>query len=231
MRRFPWILTALAVPALALLLTLGTWQLQRLAWKTALIDAAGAAADAPPAPLAEVLAAPAPEFRRVVVDCPGLAAAPTLGLRSIQDGTPGVRRQALCPLPGAPPILVDLGFVAQDAPPPPLAPPSLAPVRVEGVLRDGGRPGALTPPPAEGLFYGRDVPAMAAALGHAGPVQPLTLFATSSVRPDWPALQPSAPPPAFSNNHLGYALTWYGLALVLTGFYIALVRRRLKDRP
>jgi len=230
MRRFPWILTACAAAALALLLTLGTWQLQRLGWKTGLITAAEAAADAPPAPLAEVLATPAPEFRRVIVDCPGLAAAPTVGLRSIQDGNAGVRRLALCPLPGAPPILVDLGFVAQDAPPPPLTPPAPGPVRVEGVLRDGGRPGPMTPPPADGLFYGRDATAMAAALGHTGQVQPLTLFATSSVRPDWPALQPSAPPPAFANNHLGYALTWYGLALVLTGFYIALVRRRLKVR-
>jgi surfeit locus 1 family protein len=230
MRRFPWLLTALAAAALTLLLALGTWQLQRLAWKTGLIAAAEAAADAPPAPLADVLTGPAPEFRRVIADCPGLAAAPTVSLQSIHEGEAGTRRIALCPVPGAAPILVDLGFVAADAPPPPAsAPPEAAPL--EGVLRDGGRPGPLTPAPANGVFYGRDVTAMAAALGHDGPVQPLTLFATRSVRPDWPALQPSAPPPAFSNNHLGYALTWYGLALVLAGFYIALVRRRLKDRP
>ncbi|HAJ02034.1 MAG TPA: Surfeit locus 1 family protein, partial [Brevundimonas sp.] len=45
--------------------------------------------------------------------------------------------------------------------------------------------------------------------------------------PGWEALQPSAPPAAFSNNHLGYALTWFGLALALAGFYIALLRRKL----
>ena len=38
---------------------------------------------------------------------------------------------------------------------------------------------------------------------------------------------PSAPPAAFSNNHLGYALTWFGLALALVGFYIVLLRRKL----
>ena len=39
----------------------------------------------------------------------------------------------------------------------------------------------------------------------------------------------SAPPAAFSNNHLGYALTWFGLALALVGFYIVLLRRTLKQ--
>jgi surfeit locus 1 family protein len=56
---------------------------------------------------------------------------------------------------------------------------------------------------------------------------PFTLYALTSSNPDWTALKPSAPPPAFSNNHLGYALTWFGLALALVGFYIVLLRRKL----
>ena len=38
---------------------------------------------------------------------------------------------------------------------------------------------------------------------------------------------PSAPPAAFTNNHLGYALTWFGLAVALIAFYGALLRRRM----
>ena len=39
-----------------------------------------------------------------------------------------------------------------------------------------------------------------------------------------------SPPPAFSNNHLGYAITWFGLALGLVGVYVAMLRlRRQKD--
>ena len=58
---------------------------------------------------------------------------------------------------------------------------------------------------------------------------PFTLYALTSSNPEWTALRPSAPPAAFSNNHLGYALTWFGLALALVGFYIALLRRKLAD--
>ena len=68
---------------------------------------------------------------------------------------------------------------------------------------------------------------MSRALGVEGPVRPYVLFATGSAWPGWAALKPSAPPAAFSNNHLGYALTWFGLALALAGFYIALLRRKL----
>ena len=37
---------------------------------------------------------------------------------------------------------------------------------------------------------------------------------------------PSAAPKTLSNNHLGYALTWYGLAAALAGVYIAFLRRK-----
>jgi len=70
---------------------------------------------------------------------------------------------------------------------------------------------------------------MGMALG-AGPVTG-TVFAITSSNPEWSALQPSAPPAAFSNNHLGYALTWFGLALAVVGFYIALLRRKPLKQP
>ena len=60
-----------------------------------------------------------------------------------------------------------------------------------------------------------------------GPVQPEAVFAVTQTNPEFAALTPSAPPAAFSNNHLGYALTWFGLALALVGFYIVLLRRKL----
>ncbi|MFC0633994.1 SURF1 family protein [Brevundimonas balnearis] len=229
MRRFPWVLTVLTVAALALLIALGTWQVRRLAWKEGLIAAADAAAAAPPAPLAEVLAGPAPEFRRVVADCPGLASAPYVELQSIDEGRAGSRLVSLCVFdPSRPPILVDRGFVADTVSARPPVGRAEAPTRIEGVLREPGGPSPLTPGPADGRFFARDAEAMAEALGRDGPVQPLTLFATVSSNPDWAALEPSAPPAAFSNNHLGYAMTWFGLAIVLLGFYIALLRRRLK---
>ena len=52
-----------------------------------------------------------------------------------------------------------------------------------------------------------------------------------STNPEWQALQPSAPPAAFANNHLGYAITWFGLALALVGVYVALLRRTSLKQP
>jgi surfeit locus 1 family protein len=68
---------------------------------------------------------------------------------------------------------------------------------------------------------------MARALKVEGPISPFTVFATTSTNPDWSALRPSAPPAAFTNNHLGYALTWFGLAVALIAFYGVLLRRRM----
>ena len=52
------------------------------------------------------------------------------------------------------------------------------------------------------------------------------LFAEQTTAPELPELIAEPPPAAFANNHLGYAITWFGLALALLGFYIALLRRK-----
>lgn len=234
-RRFPWGLTVLVGLCLIVLLALGTWQVQRLQWKQDLIAAAEAAQARPPAPAAQVLAGPDPEFRRVFADCPGLPTAPFVELQSIHEGRPGVRLISACPLP-APAggsLLVDRGFVADgvSARPPESPGPEGAetsPVRVTGVLRDPGVANPFAAGAAEGRrFLARDVAAMAAALDAPDPA-PLFLMAETSTNPEWAALTPAVPPPAFSNNHLGYAITWYGLAAALLGVYVAFLRRRLK---
>ena len=75
---------------------------------------------------------------------------------------------------------------------------------------------------------GRLVDLTVEALGERrGPAEEArTLYALTSSNPEWLALKPSDPPAAFSNNHLGYAITWFGLALALLGVYVALLRRK-----
>ena len=226
-RRFPWILTVLSALALAVLISLGVWQTQRLQWKQDLIARAEAAAELPPAPLQDVVDGPDAEFRRVVVQCPGLAGAPWVELQSILDGEAGVRLVSLCrPGGAARPLLVDRGFVADTISARPPRSESDEPVEITGVLRQVPAPGPFAPPPRDGRFYARDQQAMAEALGETGAVDARVLFAETSSNPEWAALRPSAPPAAFSNDHLGYALTWFGLAIVLAVFYGALLRRR-----
>lgn len=226
--RFPVVLTVLAVLLLGVLLTLGVWQVQRMQWKEGLIAGAEAAADLPPLPLAEALKVENPEFRRVILSCRGLSAASFVELQSIENSDAGVRLVSACPVEGGPTLLVDRGFVsAEVSARPPVNADDTMPVVITGVLRRAPAPSALTPPPAQGRFYGRDAEAMARSLKVEGPVSPFTVFATTSTNPGWQALQPSAPPAAFSNNHLGYALTWFGLAAALIAFYGVLLRRRM----
>lgn len=226
--RFPVILTVLAVALLGVLLGLGVWQVQRMQWKEGLIAGAEAAAGQPPLPLEEALKLEKPEFRRVLLTCRGLAAAPFVELQSIENSDAGVRLVSACAVEGGPTLLVDRGFVsAEISARPPVNAADTMPVVVTGVLRRAPAPSALTPPPAEGRFYGRDAEAMARTLKVEGPISPFTVFATTSTNPDWAALKPSAPPAAFTNNHLGYALTWFGLAAALIAFYAVLLRRRM----
>lgn len=233
MKRFPWVLTLLAAILLAVLVALGVWQVQRMAWKEGLIAASIAAEHQPPAPLDQVLADPAPEFRRALVVCRGLATAPYVELQSIHDGAAGVRLVSVCRPEGlGQTFLVDRGFVADTVSArPPVRADDAMPLAVLVVLRRVEAPGAMSPPPSNGRFFARDPQAMAAALKADGPVADWTLFAVTSSNPDWQALTPSAPPAAFSNNHLGYALTWFGLALALVVFYGVLLRRRLRTEP
>ncbi|GAA0617229.1 SURF1 family protein [Brevundimonas kwangchunensis] len=227
MRRFPWILTLVCALALALLLSLGVWQVQRLQWKSGLIAAAEAAAAMPPVPVMQAYR-PTDEFRSVIIDCPGLATAPFVELQTIEDGQAGVRLISVCPLPSEPMVtLVDRGFVPDTVSARPPVQPSTTPVRIVGQVRMPPEPSQFAPPPEGNHFYARDHQAMGRALGADKWLASPMIFATTSSNPDWQALRPHAPPAAFSNNHLGYAMTWFGLAIALVGFYIALLRRKL----
>ncbi len=252
--KFPWGLTIVCGLALALLVSLGVWQVQRLHWKQGLIASAesrlGQPArmlpDWPPAPPpGKPAPAPAPpppalkDFERVIVRCSWSSGQPTVRLRSIHEGVAGDRVITAC---GG--YLVDLGFVSDEAqasavPLPHVTPGRSWDVTITAEARHTPPPSLFSPPPEDRLFYARDNEAIAEAVGLSSYDRPV-LFAEKVKGAIWhPARPIPAPPPAaFSNNHLGYALTWFGLALALVGFYIALLRRKLagptagrKDNP
>lgn len=228
--RFPWGLTVVCALAVALLGGLGVWQVQRMQWKNGLIVQAEAAAALPRVPLREAFGSGAGlDFRKVRVVCPGLSSARYLELRSIREGQPGVRLISACRNDEqfGFPFLVDRGFVADSISARPPVQASTAPVQIEGQLREIPRPGWLAQPPVGETYFTLEPWGMAKDLGETPPAAPVIIYATTSSNPEWLALKPSAPPPAFSNNHLGYALTWFGLALAVIGFYIVLLRRRL----
>lgn len=231
---FPIGLTFFTLIAFALLIGLGVWQIKRLHWKERLLAQIAAVQSTPVKPLADVLAAakaPADlDFRRVRADCPNTETGPFLRLFSVKEGgVAGYRIITDCTLSSGPygSILVDRGFIAQedaDKLQPGVGRPLILPI--EGVLRRGDPRNFVTPPnqPGQNLWYWRDIPAMAQALGAQNPAP--TFLMLESPAPPQPAPTPAPVPTAIPNNHLQYAMTWFGLAAALAGVYLAMLWRR-----
>ena len=231
-RGFPVGLTVTVAIALAILIGLGTWQVQRLHWKEGLLARIVALQAAPARPieavLDEVSGGGDADFTRVKAVCPGLATAPFLELYSIRDGQAGSRLISACRTGSLRyrSVLVDRGFVADSVSArPAVDAASTTPFEITGVLRRPDRGNLFSPPNTPARWYTRDVPAMAAALKAPDPA-PLTLMAETATNPEWKALVPAPIPADIPNNHLGYAITWYGLAAALLGVYAALLWKR-----
>jgi surfeit locus 1 family protein len=223
----------LVLALLAALVSLGVWQLQRLTWKQGLLAHIAALKTAPARPLEDALHGGDVEFVRVSFDCPDLMTRPRLELYALQDGERGFRLMTACPVAigDASSVLVDLGFrpdtpCVQDKAPPPFNGPLV------GVLRHPDPKTFVTPPnqPEQNLWYSRDLPAMAKAAG-AGP--PLQTFIALERGPPFPGpeCQPTRNPlPGdIPNNHLQYAITWFGLAAALACVYVAMLFGRRPD--
>lgn len=231
-RRFSFILAGAVLVCIAILVSLGTWQMQRKAWKEGLLARIEALKAAPAEPL-EVVLRRVPDqvdvdYVRAQVACPNLEKLPTVRLYALKDGQVGYRLIAACPV-DAPPyrtILVDRGFIPREVVDVPTTPRDLG-QPIVGVLRRGDPASLFTPKNnASGNdWYSRDPAAMAAALNAPRPAP--TFLMLESPAPHGPGPQPAALPTDIPNRHFEYALTWFGLALALLGVYIAkLVRDR-----
>lgn len=226
------------LPALALLIGLGVWQLQRLEWKEALIEAARSRASAAPVTLDRALAeTPGTlEYRRVTVrgrfdhaNEVYLFTKPEGGAAGYNVITPLIRDTG-------PPVLVERGFVPQDR----LRPGTRAQgqvtgeVEITGLLRSSQEGTVFTPPPdREGrIWYARDIEAMADAAGIPGAVR-VIVAAEAGATPPGGLPKGGMTPLKFVNRHLEYALTWFALALVLVVIYGVYhnVRGHLRWRP
>lgn len=218
---------------LAVLVGLGTWQVQRLHWKEGVIAlrAAGLAAapltvDAVPSDPAEV------EFRRIRVSGTLLHDREMQLLARTYRRAAGVHVVTPLRLADGAIVLVDRGWVPRSRRDP--ASRTLGQVggRVEitGILRTGGRTSPWIPDndPQANTWHYIDVAAMAARSGLA-PVKPFVIEAG-------PAANPGGLPIGgrtrfrLPNDHLQYAITWYALAAALMAIYV-LYHRRQAGRP
>ncbi|VTU34123.1 hypothetical protein H4CHR_03353 [Variovorax sp. PBS-H4] len=224
----------------ALFAALGIWQLERRAWKLALIERVESRVHAPPAD------APAPadwpridageyEYRHLRLEGVLLHEREALVQASTRLG-PGY--WVLTPLRTAHGvILVNRGFVPHERRERATRSGNepVGEVRLTGLLRISEPGGGFLRrnDPAADRWFSRDVQAIAAARG-------LPHVAPFFVDEDAPAAQPTGAEPrwpvggltviAFHNNHLVYALTWFGLALgvALAAWLVARAEHRLR---
>ncbi len=233
-RKVPIGLTLATLVSLGILIALGMWQLDRLAWKSELLAQIESRAEAPPRPAGEILdlAASGEDlgFYRVSLTCPGLDTAPFLQLYAIKDGQAGQRLISACPVAGGgyQTLLVDRGFVPDTVTErPAVVPRGQTPVAVTGLLRNPDPANFVTPDnhPETNVWYSRDVALMASTLGVRSPA-PVFLLAETSTNPEFPDLEPMPLPGEIVNRHLEYALTWFGLAGALLAVYAAVLWRR-----
>jgi surfeit locus 1 family protein len=204
--------------AIAALLALGTWQVQRRAWKLDLIARveAGLHATPLPAPFGKAIGRQ-DEYRRVTATgrfVPGkdaLVQALTVRGPGWWVLTPLATEQGT--------VLINRGYVPKRKSP---VTPS-GTVTVVGLLRPTEPGGGFlrSNDPVADRWYSRDVAAIArqnglavepyfidAQAGHASPGQPIG--GLTVVR--------------FTNNHLAYALTWYTLAIMTAAAFTYWVR-------
>lgn len=197
---------------------LGVWQVERLAWKRALIARVEARVHAAPSAL------PPPAtwnaigdreaYRRVRVAGTFDHAAETLVKAVTEQGAGFWVMTPLRTAQGV--VLINRGFVPSDRrSPASRAPGQIAgPVTVTGLLRTAEPGGAFlrSNDPNAGRWYSRDVAAIARAR-RLGPVAPFFVDADATPNPGgYPVGGLTVV--HFPNNHLIYALTWFGLALL-----------------
>jgi surfeit locus 1 family protein len=207
----------------AMLIGLGVWQLERLQWKLNLIANVQRHLAAAPISLAEALRrGPDAQYRRVVLDGEFQNRKEAYVFATDASGNPvfhvlvpfGTERGAL---------IVDRGIV-----PPLLADPAKRQggqiegrTRVVGVWRTPDMPGFFTPPPdrERHIWYARDIADIARA-DAIEPIVPVVVEADATRNPGgWP--KGGQTRITFRNEHLPYAITWFALAAVLLGVYIA----------
>lgn len=232
---FPIGLTIATVIAMAILIGLGVWQLERLKWKDNLLAHVAALQSAKAQSLEWTLDNWLARGRdvdlvRVSVVCPGLATAPFLEVYDLRNGEAGSRLISACPIDAAGyrSVLVDRGYVPDNmAGRPRIDPADQTPIEVVGVLRKPEHGNFASPKNTPGHWYIRNVTGMAAALRAPQPA-PVFLFAETRTNPDFPALAPAPLPVDIPNNHFGYAVTWFSLAAALAFVYATSVFRRMK---
>ena len=220
-----WKFTAAMLPLFLGCFALGVWQVERLQWKLGLIAQADRNLRAPPIDAAQALAMDthAAQYHRVKLTGHFLNASELYVFATGEQGIPVFHVLTPFKLDDGRDIMVDRGIV-----PVALRDPRLRPAgeldgeqHIVGVWRVPDAPGMFTPAPDifKRIWFARDVQGIART-------ERLQLAAPAVVEADatpnrggWPKGGQTVV--TFRNDHLQYAITWFALAAVVLGGWIA----------
>ena len=197
MRRLPVLPTIVVAGAVAVMIALGVWQLQRAAWKERLLGEYAGAASLPVVDLDPLLDGDGPlpplSFRRVLITCAARDVEPEIRTGRSAADVPGQVYLIPC-RPGA------AGLAGR--------------IRVNAGWAE--RPDAVRRLSLGGIVAGR--------LGLVEAEGPVTLTAAGAAPPLAPS-QPTSIE-NIPNNHLLYALQWFFFALAAALIYALALRKR-----
>jgi surfeit locus 1 family protein len=218
---FPVVLGVLGA---AVLVALGMWQVQRLDWKADVL------ADIEARILADPIAVPDtpdPETDRYLpVTATGLITDAEIHLLiSTREAGPAFRIVSRFETEDGRRLLLDRGYVddqAKDAPRPPVTATVTGnlhwPDEIDGFTPDNDR--------ANNIWFARDLEAMSAALG----TEPVLVVLRSSSEIDVAVTPLPVDTAGIPNDHLEYAVTWFGLAAVWVAMTLFWIVRILRGR-
>jgi surfeit locus 1 family protein len=221
-------LTIATLAGMVLLVGLGVWQLQRLQWKEGLIARVEARTERKPITLdrAMALARKGRDLSYTPVTAEGryhhnlerylYALSP--------EGKPGWHVITPLETVKGTMVLVDRGFVPESLRDPATRKEGEVQkvVTVTGLVRTSEEPSLFVPDnePDKNQWFSRNLPAMARSMFPGGTVQVAPFFLeakASDVPGGWP--KGGQTRVNFPNNHLQYAITWFGLAVCLIVIY------------
>jgi len=224
--------TLASLLVLGVLISLGFWQIRRMEWKQQLLEHIELQLSMTPTDLTTM---PSPQLQDLADFFPvtgrGKFVAEERHIYSLHEGQPGWRVVSPLLLAGSTALMVDRGFVPEAAKNTKRDLPS-GEVIIQGVIRshDEGQ-GLFTPEnrPDVDSWYWWDKSGLGKSFAsQAGlTVEPVVVQLTEPVGlGEGPIV--TATRPELQNRHLGYAITWFGLAACLCAVYAAYLRSRLR---
>ncbi len=207
----------IGIGGFAVLVSLGVWQMQRLAWKEGVLAEMEGLLNGAPRPLDEVVD---PYLRFAPVRLTGTTTGGEAhALHSTGQGA-GYRLVSGFQVGGGPVIMLDEGLIPSSAKGDTRGQRVLT---VEGNLHVPDDVSSATPEPdlQKNIWYGRDMDRIAEVLG----TEPIFVVVREVVEGEAVATPLPLTTAGVPNNHLGYAVQWFGLAAVWLGMTLFLLWR------